>query len=76
MVVRKLRKGQRKSKNRYYVNVQIPEVLRDILKWQAGDRLDMNIENGKLIIEKLGVRRYGEKNYNSTVEELTPIAEP
>ncbi len=76
MVVRKLRKGQKKSKNRFYVNIQIPEVLRDQLKWKHGDDVDMNIENGRLIIEKIGVRRYGEKNYNSTIEDVPSIAEP
>lgn len=53
MVVRKLRKIRKN-----YVNLQVPEVQREELGWNAGDKVNCKLEGKRLIVEKLddGVR--------------------
>lgn len=68
MVKRKLRKG-----THGYINVQVPEVMREELGWIAGEDVDMKREGTKLIIEKLGVRRYGEKDSINNLEVIQVV---
>jgi bifunctional DNA-binding transcriptional regulator/antitoxin component of YhaV-PrlF toxin-antitoxin module len=68
MVKRKLRKG-----THGYINVQVPEVMREELGWVAGEDVEMKREGTKLIIEKLGVRRYGEKDSINNMNNLEVV---
>jgi bifunctional DNA-binding transcriptional regulator/antitoxin component of YhaV-PrlF toxin-antitoxin module len=68
MVKRKLRKG-----THGYINVQVPEVMREELGWIAGEDVEMKREGTKLIIEKLGVRRYGEKDSINNMNNLEVV---
>jgi bifunctional DNA-binding transcriptional regulator/antitoxin component of YhaV-PrlF toxin-antitoxin module len=69
MVKRKLRKG-----THGYLNIQIPNEMREELGWNPGEKVSINMDHGKLIIEKLGVKRYGEKTTINT-EEMIPSVE-
>jgi AbrB family looped-hinge helix DNA binding protein len=69
MVKRKLRKG-----TNGYLNIQVPEEMREDLGWNPGEKVNINMDNGKLIIEKVGVKRYGEKTSINT-EEMIPSVE-
>lgn len=69
MVKRKLRKG-----THGYLNIQIPNEMREELGWNPGEKVSINMDRGKLIIEKLGVKRYGEKTTINT-EEMIPSVE-
>jgi antitoxin component of MazEF toxin-antitoxin module len=69
MVKRKLRKG-----THGYLNIQIPNEMREELGLNAGERVNIEMINGKLVIEKIGVRRYGEKNAIEN-QEMIPIVE-
>lgn len=48
MVVRKLRKIRKG-----YVNLQVPEVQREELGWNAGDKVNCIRDGKRLIVEKM-----------------------
>jgi AbrB family looped-hinge helix DNA binding protein len=68
MVKRKLRKG-----THGYLNIQIPNEMREELGWNPGEKVSINMDNGKLVIEKLGVKRYEEKTSISTMEMIQSV---